>query len=230
MIFLKYLYHVYKKNGLHVKPNIIHHFFIYKEWKAINSKGKSLLELQLPWISVASKNMISDFLQKNGRLNIFEFGSGGSSLFFNNNGAKLISIEHDKEWFNKLNEIKEKTNTQWQIIHVPPEIKNVSQKYPSVFPGYENADFSSYVKSIDTYENDTFDLILVDGRCRLKCLKHARKKVKIGGWIVLDNAERKRYFEEEVLDKLHFKLIFDHYGALIGSYQFVKTNIYCRKK
>ena len=36
-------------------------------------------------------------------------------------------------------------------------------------------------------------MILVDGRARISCLKRAQSRVKPGGYIMLDDAERKYY-------------------------------------
>lgn len=230
MNIFKYFYHILFKNGLHFVPNPVEHIYIFKEWKTINQSNKNLLELKLPWITVSAKNKIVDYLTKIKNPKVFEYGVGGSSLFFVDMGASLISIEHDYEWYIKLMNIKLNTKSNWQILNIPPGTKTHHRLYGSRFRGYENSDFFNYVTSIDSFEDSSFDLILIDGRSRVACLKHAKSKVKIGGWIVLDNAERSRYFEEDILVEPEFKSIYDHYGALIGSFQFVKTNIYQRIK
>ena len=46
---------------------------------------------------------------------------------------------------------------------------------------------------IDRYDDNVFDLVMVDGRARNSCIWHARRKVKPGGYLVLDNAEREKY-------------------------------------
>ncbi len=230
MNILKYFYHILLKNGLSLVPNPMEHISIYKEWKTIKQTNKNLIDLRLPWITISAKKKIIVYLNKIENPKVFEYGVGGSSLFFIDNGASLVSIEHDNEWYLKLKKSKLNNKFDWQILNIPPETITHNRLYASSFKGYENSDFFNYVSSIDSFDDSYFDLILIDGRSRVACLKHAKGKVKIGGWIVLDNAERSRYFEEDILVEPEFKCIYDHYGALIGSYQFVKTNIYQRIK
>lgn len=227
MNIIKYFYHIIRLNGLHLYPTIFEHYKIYKLWKKINSSKKNLIDLELPWITVAAKYRIDSYLEKIDNPKIFEFGAGGSSLYFLKKNANLYSVEHDKIWFDQLNKLTKKT-TKWTLKFIPPSWSDKNTEYSSEFKGYEKANFFDYVHSIDAHDENYFDIILVDGRSRLACLKHSKNKVKIGGLLILDNAERDRYFKEQVLTKQKFKLIFEHYGALIGSYQFVKTNIYQR--
>jgi hypothetical protein len=46
---------------------------------------------------------------------------------------------------------------------------------------------------IDKYPDCTFDIIIVDGRSRNHCIDHAIQKLKSGGSLILDNAERDEY-------------------------------------
>jgi hypothetical protein len=54
-------------------------------------------------------------------------------------------------------------------------------------------EFTEYVRRIDSYPDESFDVILIDGRSRPSCIKHAICKLKVGGAIILDNADRERY-------------------------------------
>jgi hypothetical protein len=51
------------------------------------------------------------------------------------------------------------------------------------------------VSTIDRFEDESFDLVLVDGRARVAAVRHAMPKVRPGGLLVLDDAERPRYRE-----------------------------------
>jgi hypothetical protein len=48
----------------------------------------------------------------------------------------------------------------------------------------------------------SFDLIVIDGRCRSECLEEARHKLTDGGVIVFDNSSRRRY--REAINRLPF--------------------------
>ncbi len=47
-----------------------------------------------------------------------------------------------------------------------------------------------YVEAIATFPQNTFDWILVDGMIRLPCFRNALDKLKSGGLLILDNANR----------------------------------------
>ena len=60
---------------------------------------------------------------------------------------------------------------------------------------YWNMNFKEYVSSIDGFPNEYFDMILIDGRSRFSCWRHCRNKIKDGGYVVLDNSDRKNYYK-----------------------------------
>jgi hypothetical protein len=66
--------------------------------------------------------------------------------------------------------------------------------YLSEKPGWQGRSFQRYASTIDA-EPGQFDLIVVDGRARGACLKHAIKKLAPGGMILFDNSGRSRYRE-----------------------------------
>ena len=48
----------------------------------------------------------------------------------------------------------------------------------------------SYATFIDSFPDHSFDLIVIDGRARAACIQHAIRKVKKGGYLLIDNSER----------------------------------------
>jgi hypothetical protein len=55
--------------------------------------------------------------------------------------------------------------------------------------------FENYCQAIDRYPADAFDLVVVDGRARPSCVFHARSRVRPGGYLMVDDAERPEYAE-----------------------------------
>ncbi len=120
----------------------------------------------LPWMTKEA----NDFLIKNLKKDmvLLEFGSGRSTHFYASNVEQVFSREHHKEWFEKVsNDLKH----------------------------FYNVDYKFY-ESLDTYadtseiEDNSLDIVIVDGRNRVNCLLNSIDKLKIGGLLVLDNAER----------------------------------------
>jgi hypothetical protein len=54
---------------------------------------------------------------------------------------------------------------------------------------YPNMSFYRYVNSINAFQDESFDLVFIDGRARSSCMLVARNKVKPGSYIMLDNSE-----------------------------------------
>lgn len=84
----------------------------------------------------------------------------------------------------------------------------------------------AYIKK---FPDNYFDIVLVDGRSRPSCLFHSLNKVKKGGLLVLDNAEREYYLCKGIIDKNKYKLILSLNSALISNSVFTQTNIYSKE-
>ena len=56
-----------------------------------------------PWLGKTVIDMIKKHLNKT--MNVFEWGMGNSTLFWSKYVNSVTSVEHDKEWFEKVKEI-----------------------------------------------------------------------------------------------------------------------------
>jgi hypothetical protein len=91
---------------------------------------------------------------------------------------------------------------------------------------YNGYSFRDYVSSIDSFPDQYFDIVAIDGRARPSCILHARLKVKVGGYLLLDNSERSHYQEAKKLLSGWEKQVF--YGAGPYNYYFWETSIWQR--
>ena len=73
---------------------------------------RSPLDLELPWFSYAAIDFLEDYLDPS--LAVFEYGSGGSTLFFARRAASVVSVEDNPEWFNRV----QKRLAEQQITNV----------------------------------------------------------------------------------------------------------------
>lgn len=121
-----------------------------------------------PWWTPDAVKFIDQILTKES--NVLEFGCGGSTPWLADRCNKLITIEHHPEWFKRIIKTKKK-NLDARLLKRP------------------------YHKVCDEFEDNSFDLVIIDGRDRVKCFKAARKLVRSGGFIMLDDASRGRYEE-----------------------------------
>lgn len=170
---------------------------------------------------------------------VFEYGGGGSTLYFLDRGAKVITVEDDAGWYELLTKkIKDDgLSENWVgILKVPiaPILhgKNDASdpdSYTSNSKKYKDYNFKDYVTAIEDYKDYSFDIVVVDGRSRPSCIKHAAHKVKVGGYLLLDNTERKYYLRDKTLRHLEdFKVILDEFGPTPGLQWFTKTTIWQR--
>ena len=163
-----------------------------------------LVSLDVPWWPYSAAKKIEEFLHDKVSPRVFEWGSGASTIWLANRADHVVSIEHDQEWAVKMHALlvaRAIDNTK--IIHVPAP-QTASPVVRSKKAGYELLDFANYADAIDKFE--LFDLIIIDGRVRLDCLKKAKSHLKEGGMILLDNSNRKRY---QVLEDEFEVLIFE---------------------
>jgi hypothetical protein len=175
-------------------------------------KGINIGDNYIPWIPIKAKLWLDDNLRQD--MILYEYGSGLSTLYFSPKVKKIISVEHDKEWYNKTyGEIKEKIhNCEYNLIEPEPKKAGISSPVEKMYIShlYQNLNFRTYVQSIDIYPDKYFDLVFIDGRARIGCIMHSIEKIKPGGFLILDNSDAKRYKEAQMILKGYNKL--DFYG------------------
>lgn len=153
-----------------------------------------------PWLPY----LVTDYIKQLKPKRVFEWGSGESTLFFLKVIAttKLVSIEHDFDWYVKVATALEKEDgwdEDYQLIpfeqgSIGPDKANPSH-YKSGSSNLGDVNFKKYCSTIDDYGK--FDLILIDGMARASCLAHAYSHVTDGGCIVLDNTGDRPYYLEQ---------------------------------
>ncbi|RZK50838.1 MAG: FkbM family methyltransferase [Pedobacter sp.] len=141
-------------------------------WNAFDKKaalGKN--DEPIPWVTYSFIDFIKPRLNKSHQ--IFEYGSGNSTLFYAQYVKQVISVEHDLNWFNKIKDNK---------------ANNAELYYEELIP---NGNYSKKANNMEAQ----FDIIIVDGRDRVNCCKYAISALAASGVIVLDDSERPEYQE-----------------------------------
>lgn len=206
----------------------------YPRWKTYLS-SRDALHNGIPWITFWAMDYLDQHL--NNTMKVFEYGGGGSTVFFASRVKELVTIEHDREWFDGLNKVMESNKQiKWSGFLVGPEHASEIQNsdiadpdnYLSEDVNFTGKTFKKYASSIDVYPDEYFDIVLVDGRARPSCLKHSLNKVKKDGFLILDNSDRAYYLERMGTKLKNFKLISEHYGPTPYVPWFTQTNIWKR--
>ena len=106
------------------------------------------------------------------RADVFEFGSGGSTLWLASRAKRLVSIEHDADWHNVIaNALLEQGHPGVDLRLVPLE-------------RLEEA-----IKEAAGLGESEWDVVFVDchSHHREKAIKLSTRYVKPGGWLIADD-------------------------------------------
>jgi hypothetical protein len=159
-----------------------------------------LLDEPSPWMTFDAIEVLDAYLRPGMR--VFEYGSGGSTLFWAKKQAAVVSVEHDPEWYGSVRDrLGPSSPVDYRLMQPEPGRITADSDpgdplaYASEDPKSRQSNFRKYVTQIDEFADATFDLISIDGRARPSCIMHAAPKVKPGGLLVLDNADRPYYLE-----------------------------------
>ncbi len=177
-------------------------------WRWLQSMlpGHTPLGDRVPWITFRAMDWLDAYLKP--EMTVFEYGAGGSTLWFANRVARVVSVEHDAGFFDVVRSMLQEqglANCSLEL-HEQAPCNERSRPFASFQPKYTGMCFESYVKAIDRFPDGHFDLVLVDGRARLACVERAARKVKAGGALVLDNTDRPAYARAyEIMSKAKCK-------------------------
>lgn len=130
----------------------------------------------VPWITYPALHWLTSVLRPHHI--VFEFGSGGSTVFLAQRVSRVVSVEHDARWAEAVqaqlpaNASLHRASTSGEETHAKP-----TDEYTKVL----------------LRQREKFDLIVVDGRSRNACMRAAVDSVTPDGLILLDDAERTEY-------------------------------------
>lgn len=139
-------------------------FRSYREQSSVDVDGNPI-----PWITYPAIEFIKRRIDK--EMSVFEYGCGGSTLWWASRVKEVVSVEHDKDWYDRI---------------VPTIPGNVTLEYIELEYG------GDYSKKVSDF-NRTFDVIVIDGRDRVNCAINSIPALKSDGIIIWDNSDLKEY-------------------------------------
>jgi len=171
---------VSQKIGRVISNLILHPQYISRCLSHNVLNAKTPLDLELPWFSYAAIDFLEEFLEPH--MTVFEYGSGGSTLFFARRARSVLSVEDNDRWHELVTsrlELKGLVNASMKLC--PFDFKSAA--------GFDQSDY------LLAMPDDRFDIIVVDGSeewnlIRPICFEKAQKHVKKGGVIVVDDSWR----------------------------------------
>lgn len=129
-----------------------------RDWNSVDGQGNPV-----PWYTYPTTEFLSHLdLTK---FNVFEYGSGNSTLWWASRAKQLTSVEDDETWHDR---IKNK---------IRPVLRNINYKLEEEPEKYY------------TMATNDHDIVIVDGKHRRECLEHLNKTGWGGVMIIFDNAD-----------------------------------------
>ncbi|MCC7211921.1 MAG: class I SAM-dependent methyltransferase [Candidatus Brocadia sp.] len=173
-------------------------FKSFREGRSIDGAGNPI-----PWITYPTISFLEKRIKKH--MTVFEYGCGYSTLWWASRVRHVISCEHDRQWYEKMRNA------------MPP---NVELYYADLDLG------NSYIKKIAEYQSK-FDIVVLDGRDRVRCAKNALFALKENGVILWDNSDRNSYEEgfDYLFEKGFKKIDFEGMGP-VNTYSWCTSVFY----
>jgi hypothetical protein len=198
--------------NLIANPSYIPHYL------SDRTRPASPIALRSPWFSWAAIDHLRNHVQPNHW--ILEWGGGGSSLFFIDLGANLVTIETHDDWYRQLRETKTKMfpeqSARWQLQNIKEPICESSRM--------------AYLQPL--HGPKAWDYVVVDGPendhlSRMHCLAEIQGLAVKPKVVILDDAWRSEYSQAPALLSGYERQVFRSVGpARLGVTQ---TDIYTRK-
>lgn len=138
------------------------------------------LDLGIPWWSFGALDTVSNFIKRN--MEVFEFGSGGSSIFFAERARRVTCVEDSEDWTRLVRRQADGRGLQNLKVLVRPFNCKKADKFSD----------SGYLAALG---ETAYDIIVVDGQedsvqVRPECFWRAERHITPGGLIVLDDSWR----------------------------------------
>lgn len=124
---------------------------------------------EIPWYTYGAIRFLESRVGPS--LSVFEFGSGHSTLWWSRRVARVVACENDRHWFELMRP------------RLPPSVRYIHD---------EASSGGSYAQQVVTV-GEAFDIVVIDGRDRLRCAEHALAALRPTGVVVWDNSDRPEY-------------------------------------
>lgn len=145
--------------------------------------GRTPIGMQLPWWSYGAIRYMDRYLTSTHR--VFEYGSGGSSLFLARRAAAVVAVENDPAWHRLVVD----TAAAHGLAHLSCELHPLSD---DSLASFRRSEFSRRIAA------DVWDVVVIDCHCgfneapfgviRPAAFADALERVRPGGLIVLDDS------------------------------------------
>lgn len=133
----------------------------------------------VPWFTYPAIEALKNWDLSDKR--VFEYGSGYSTLFWASRAREVVSVEHNRTWYEKIATL---APSNVRLILAPIDKKEDYHPSPEL-----REQFRAYAEAID----GRFQIIVIDGyaksRVRYQCAQAALPHLDARGLLILDNSD-----------------------------------------
>jgi hypothetical protein len=128
----------------------------------------------LPWYTYPAILWLEPRLPRTAR--VFEYGAGNSTLWYAARAAQVTSVDHDRAWIDSLQP------------RVPGNVQLLQRD--TLGDDAEADEDDPYVVALE--DPAAHDVVVIDGRARIACARHALPRLAPEAIAIVDNADRTR--------------------------------------
>ena len=159
-----------------------------------------------PLYTTPALEYLDSIVQPNWK--VFEYGGGNSTNYYVNHCAEVHTVEHNGSWYNTIvnnnptatvyhveannaviNDAVE-LNAAFDAMQFSLPIRNGYAHSYNEYHGLINDLHQGYASMICKQSAGYFDVVVVDGMARSRCLWYAAHMINTNGTIILDNSDR----------------------------------------
>lgn len=199
----------------------------------------------LPWFTYGAIEFLQRVVRRSDQ--VFEYGAGYSTLWWQSRVRSVVSVEHDEAWADRIRpRLAANVRLEVRPRNAPIDKSTLDKARPffarprrldwdyaddkTVARGLEDKGFIAYAELIDRGNDsaDKFDFIVIDGMARRLCAFYAVDRVRDDGFIILDNSNRSDYdLAFALLDERGFKQV-PFWGLVPGADFASCTSVFAR--
>jgi len=224
-----------------LSSHLITHAYLYLQPSGWFNDYPATDEGITPWMTFPAIEFLKDIVSKDTK--VFEYGSGYSTVFFNEHAGETVTVEHDSGWVERVKQLSPDATiyTVDQNAKVHDDAVSLVENFINTFDqvrsedrdhdvrhGLINNEFAGYASTIFNYPKDYFDIIVVDGMARALSGVLAVERARDDTLIILDNSDRWQYnnLQKYLQDKGYRRI--DFWGPGWNNYNAWCTSIFSK--
>ena len=134
-----------------------------REGGAVDKDGEPI-----PWYTYPAIRFLEDRIPSDVR--VFEFGMGNSTCWWGKRAAQVTTVEHDRSWYEKV-------------------ARSMPGNVEVTLAPVDSDDYIAAAARSDA----AFDILIIDGRRRVRCCENSIDKLSARGVVIWDDFHREHY-------------------------------------